>query len=714
LTESFLKELEASNVATARIAAANLETTDLLRAVAYLYEIPAEGLDKATLLRRIAQCFSALMHQGRRVLLVIDEAQGLSHHSLEELRLLADLQEGARPLLQIFLVGQEKLCNLLREPDMEQLQQRVIGNCRLAPMSLVETKYYIRHRLCRAGWTGDPALTGAAILAIFQYSGGMPRHINKICTRLLLQGFLESKHTLDADDVLRIAGELDEEQLAPASTGKLLDDTAAERVLASELHDDAVSLSDLAVHVLQPAGKTLTPAGFSDAEKNAGTASVRSEPPPPGNCQVAVRQAAEGPEYSKPDTARPASSVWNQTHRRQRMLSAWVVPGLLKLQEKPAVLFVAAAAVTLSAATVTSYVENHAVRQTGVLALTAQPLQPGPAAMPGGARSDTAGSPGGKLALQNNGGAAVTAVQGVEREEEGVVVQQESGSDAAGLVSQQPSPVSAAAVEVSPVAEADRGDSEPESAEQSAANDDGTAGGDEAESVPSAAMNSSAVSPPDGLHADGQAQGIAPLLSPEATSPAAETAVTATSDSVALAASPAGSDAHQPLAGGKEAVAPVVSPAERIAGLLARGEEALGDDRLLFPEKRSAYRYYQQVLSLEPGNAAARAGLQRIVDRYIALATDAIQHKQPIQANRFIARGLRVQAGEARLLALKDSVKRMAVGAPAEYQPPAAAAEAAPAEVPQPRSVFQRLKDFFSRSSSASGKGERQEPDSNW
>jgi type II secretory pathway predicted ATPase ExeA len=76
LIESFLKELEASKVATARIAPANLETTDLLRSVAFAYHIQAEGLDKATLLRRISQNFSTLMHQGRRVLLVIDEAQG--------------------------------------------------------------------------------------------------------------------------------------------------------------------------------------------------------------------------------------------------------------------------------------------------------------------------------------------------------------------------------------------------------------------------------------------------------------------------------------------------------------------------------------------------------------------------------------------------------------------------------------------------------------
>jgi hypothetical protein len=164
----------------------------------------------------------------------------------------------------------------------------------------------------------------------------------------------------------------------------------------------------------------------------------------------------------------------------------------------------------------------------------------------------------------------------------------------------------------------------------------------------------------------------------------------------------------------RETGVPVVSPGESIAELLALGEVAIREDRLLIPEGRSAYHYYQRVLSLEPGNAHARGGLERIVDRYIALATDAIQRKQQVQAKRYIARGLRVQAGEERLLALKDSMSRVAVSASREYQQPAAAPESVPAEVPQPRTVFQRLKDFFSRNSPASGKGAREEPDTDW
>ncbi|MGD8673046.1 MAG: AAA family ATPase, partial [Thiogranum sp.] len=290
LVEGFLRELETGNVVAARVAAANIKATDLLRSVAYVYGIEAENLDKATLLRRIAQHLSTLMHRRQRVLLVIDEAQSLSHSALEELRLLADLAEGARPLLQIFLVGQEKLRSVMREPDMEQLQQRVIGACRLEPMGLAETKDYIRHRLCRAGWSGDPELTGAAVLAIFQYSGGTPRHINKICTRLMLQGFMENKHALDRDDVVGIASELDEEQLAPAARGNnALDDMAADPALAAALRHDQAALSKLAVRAPEPAGEHRELAVFSSAAKGS-TASVQREQWPADGRDTAVGQ----------------------------------------------------------------------------------------------------------------------------------------------------------------------------------------------------------------------------------------------------------------------------------------------------------------------------------------------------------------------------------------------------------------------------------------
>ena len=166
----FLKEIKHSEVVAARVASANVEAADLLRVVAFSYGIDVAGLDKATILLYLEQFFVQQARAGKRVLLIIDEAQGLPHTALEELRLLADLQRDSRPLLQMFLVGQEKLRDLMREPDMEQFQQRVIGACHLEPLDLSETKSYIQHRLRKAGWKGDPLLIGAAVHALYQYS----------------------------------------------------------------------------------------------------------------------------------------------------------------------------------------------------------------------------------------------------------------------------------------------------------------------------------------------------------------------------------------------------------------------------------------------------------------------------------------------------------------------------------------------------------------
>ena len=250
LVEVFLTEIEQSEVIAARIASANVEAADLLRVVAYSYGIDVAGLDKATVLLHLEQFFVRQTRAGKRILLIIDEAQGLPHVALEELRLLADLQKDSRPLLQLFLVGQEKLRSLMREPDMEQFQQRVIGVCHLEPLGLEETRSYMEHRLRTAGWKGDPELTGAAVLSLYKYSKGVPRHVNKICTRLLLHGMLEEKHDLDKEDVLTVAEELRAEQLAPMEHRDTASADSEElESVAVEQEGDSESIAELALRM---------------------------------------------------------------------------------------------------------------------------------------------------------------------------------------------------------------------------------------------------------------------------------------------------------------------------------------------------------------------------------------------------------------------------------------------------------------------------------
>ena len=247
LVETFLKAVNPGEVVARRIAVSSYGAEDLLRSVAYAYGIEAAGLDKGTLRHQIQQFFMQQERSGRRVLLIIDEAQTLSHMALEELRILADMQTESRLMLQLFLVGQESLQDLMRIPEMEQFQQRVIANYHLAPLNLEDTRSYIEHRLLQAGWSGDPEFSSAAVLGIYQLSKGVPRHVNKICNRLLLLGFGKGNHTIDEQDVLEISAEMHEERLAPLESNPTPHHDTGNVTNISDIRDNQLSITDLAI-----------------------------------------------------------------------------------------------------------------------------------------------------------------------------------------------------------------------------------------------------------------------------------------------------------------------------------------------------------------------------------------------------------------------------------------------------------------------------------
>ena len=249
LVETFLKGINPREVIARRIAVSNFGATDLLRAVAYAYGIDAAGMDKGIMRHRIQQFFMQQEQAGRRVLLIIDEAQTLSHAALEELRILADLQTRSRLMLQLFLVGQESLQELMCTPDMEQFQQRVIANYQLVPLNLQDTRSYIEHRLQQAGWKGDPEFSSAAVLSIYQLSTGIPRHINKICNRLLLLGFGKDTHVFDEQDVQEISAEMREERLTPLEINQDSRYDAENVTNISEIRDGQVAVAGLAIRM---------------------------------------------------------------------------------------------------------------------------------------------------------------------------------------------------------------------------------------------------------------------------------------------------------------------------------------------------------------------------------------------------------------------------------------------------------------------------------
>lgn len=231
LAERLLKDLNPSKTVSVKLIANDLNPIDLLRKLAYSFGLPAEGMDRAMLAHRIERYLIQLEHGKRQVLVLIDEAQTLSHQSLEAMRLLTDLQSRSRPVMQLFLLGQEDLEGVMSAPGMTQFQQRVIASCRLHRMDLAETKAYLEYRLAFADWTGDPSINGSAVMAIFRGSRGLPRHINKICSRLLLHGCAEEKHALKKGDVQTVVQDLRDELLTPLEgEGELVVDVSGSTI----------------------------------------------------------------------------------------------------------------------------------------------------------------------------------------------------------------------------------------------------------------------------------------------------------------------------------------------------------------------------------------------------------------------------------------------------------------------------------------------------
>jgi putative secretion ATPase (PEP-CTERM system associated) len=214
LANTLARKLASGNLVLAQVVSTNLEADDIVRMVAAAFGLSQEN-SKAVLLNRIEQFLLACHRQGKRALLVVDEAQNLPSRSVEELRMLSNYVCAAKPLLQIFLLGQPEFRKTLQRPEMEQLRQRIIASCHLGPMSGADTEAYIVHRLQTVGWRDDPSFSRDAFAAIYQHTGGIPRRINMLCDRLLLMGRLDEKHAFTGKEVAAVINELQQE-FAPA------------------------------------------------------------------------------------------------------------------------------------------------------------------------------------------------------------------------------------------------------------------------------------------------------------------------------------------------------------------------------------------------------------------------------------------------------------------------------------------------------------------
>ncbi|MEQ1686693.1 MAG: XrtA/PEP-CTERM system-associated ATPase [Burkholderiaceae bacterium] len=211
LVRTLLQGLDPEQVVAAQVVNTQLNEGELLASICNAFGVPVQGTSKAQLVSTLEAFFTVVAAEGRRALLVVDEAQNLGRREIEELRMLSNFQLGNHALLQSFLVGQPELRHMLGSASMEQLRQRVIASCHLGPLTQEETRAYVQHRLRHAGWDETPIFDDGAFAKIFDYSGGIPRRINLLCSRALLAGFLATRRLIDGATVAATAEDLQAE-----------------------------------------------------------------------------------------------------------------------------------------------------------------------------------------------------------------------------------------------------------------------------------------------------------------------------------------------------------------------------------------------------------------------------------------------------------------------------------------------------------------------
>lgn len=200
LVQALLKEID-SDLTVGLISNAQGGRGELLRWILNAFGLEAgTGEDYVQLFQRFQDFLLKEYAEGRRVVLVIDEAQNLSAEGLEEVRMLTNINSNKDDLIQLILVGQPELRDIVRAPNMRQLAQRVAASFHLERLDLDRTRLYIRHRLIAAGGTGTE-IAPDAVEQIFVHTGGVPRLVNQLCDFAMVYAWSDEQHTVTAKEV---------------------------------------------------------------------------------------------------------------------------------------------------------------------------------------------------------------------------------------------------------------------------------------------------------------------------------------------------------------------------------------------------------------------------------------------------------------------------------------------------------------------------------
>jgi len=243
LLQSVLQRLDDRTV-IARVVNTMLEPRELLEAIALDFGLADVSKSKPVLVRDLGMFLVEQRRQGRRPLLVIDEAQNLSPQSLEEVRLLSNLETEKSKLLQILLAGQPNLRDTIASPQLEQFRQRIAVSYHLLPLAPAETAAYINFRLEHAA-LGEPLRFPAdASALVHDVSKGIPRIINVVCDAALVFGYAEERRTIDRAMIDEVIDELEETGIVRRATVSE-EATPANAIAANESAVNNPSLSTM-------------------------------------------------------------------------------------------------------------------------------------------------------------------------------------------------------------------------------------------------------------------------------------------------------------------------------------------------------------------------------------------------------------------------------------------------------------------------------------
>jgi type II secretory pathway predicted ATPase ExeA len=349
LLHQLLETLRSRGVSSSYVFHSHLEADDLFQFILEDFEVPCNSRRKADVLQALHLWLVERHAAGDSPVIILDEAQVLPTSTLDELRLLLNLESSSGKLVQIVLAGQAELEEQLRRTELRQLRQRMMFRCRLPLFDLQETSAYIHSRLAHGGLRETGLFPPETVEVIYDYSKGIPRTINLLGEHALINAFAAQKHSICPEDIHYIAADFDlvENPLSLGAGARAADKKLEHRfpLLSPELRSLsalrweflAQSLPQASASPDPPATAQLAPPaivleGALRLQASPKTGPVAASPNPPAsrvhvsspreNSKESTRGVMAGVAHESPG-AMIVRRGWRRVHHKSRFVAYW-------------------------------------------------------------------------------------------------------------------------------------------------------------------------------------------------------------------------------------------------------------------------------------------------------------------------------------------------------------------------------------------------------